>query len=228
MCDLGGASLSLSRSPSTQALDKFSPSAMFSSLARFKISGKTNSSALVTRHAGILGNEKADEAAKEGCHEKKEDPGSFTSLSYVNQAIREDMEKGWMYRWKDLEGKPTRGKHYRGTPGTRRRIQHHPRDRITPSILAKLRTNHINTRHYLTVIGKRDGNECQCARGKQTVAHLMLKCKILRERREAAKKRTEGKVDLGRMEGWLYTKEGVREAVELWNKFVKWKKNNLN
>lgn len=38
----------------------------------------------------------------------------------------------------------------------------------------------------------------------------------------------EGKADLGRLEGWLYTKEGATEAVELWSKFVKWRKWNSN
>jgi hypothetical protein len=65
-----------------------------------------------------------------------------------------------MIRWEDLVDKTARGKNFPTLPKERKKVKLGPKERHLLSILAKLRTSHIDVKSYLIKTEKPDTRIC--------------------------------------------------------------------
>jgi hypothetical protein len=116
-------------------------------------------------------------------------------------------------------------KAYSLSPNDRHSVRWTPDDRKNRSTIGRLRTGHENVNRYLHRIGKRESAECECGEGEQGVKHVLTECRFTEmKRREAEEKQKE----IVEEKMLLYMKEGVIEAVAIWEQFVKNRKKHKN
>lgn len=146
----------------------------------------------VPAHTGIPGNEMADIAAKEAAGWNKgeawdQGTGTITAKTYPLQAtlrtwIKQEAMAEWEYNWKT----ETRGRasyRYTQKPTSKVLKLHHGRRKWQSAILIQMRTEKIGLRDHLWQRKVPEYNDptCGCREGKQTVAHVLTRCRQLQD-----------------------------------------------
>ncbi|PPJ61058.1 hypothetical protein CBER1_07391 [Cercospora berteroae] len=151
----------------------------------------------IPSHEGIEGNEAADIAAKEATGWREGQDGSeaadraaqpeelYAVLSTLKRKSREEAEKKWQGTWRT--GTTGRSS-FRYTPiPSKRTLQlHSGLSKRESALLVQLRTEKVGLKDFLfnrNVPGVRD-SLCHCREGRQTVRHVVLTCRRLRDLRK--------------------------------------------
>jgi ribonuclease HI len=148
----------------------------------------------IPAHTGIWGNEQADKAAKEatGWREggatgpRAAEPAELWALrSTLKTWTHKHVHKAWQDKWAN----ESRGRVcFRYTPKpTKKVLQLHTKlNKRQSALLIGLRTEKIATKHFLfkqRVPGVTD-DRCPCGQGRQTVLHILLRCRQHRQLRD--------------------------------------------
>ncbi|KAK4071132.1 hypothetical protein Purlil1_13494 [Purpureocillium lilacinum] len=160
----------------------------------------------VPAHAGVQGNEDADRAAKEatGWRERgapgprAEMPTELYSLRSTRRTwTHKEAHKAWAARW----AAETRGRtSYRYTPRPNKKVLrlHDGLSKRQSALLVQLRTEKIGLKDFLfnrRVPDATDAN-CPCREGRQTVSHVLLRCRKYRQLRRQELGPLPGRHDL--------------------------------
>jgi hypothetical protein len=144
----------------------------------------------IPAHTGIPGNEAVDRAAKEatGWREdgRRRPPADAPSTLYplrstTRRWCRTQTERAWAAKWRaEAKGRAT----YRNTPQPTKKVLqlHEGLTKRQSALLVQLRTEKIGLRDFLFA-GRVPGisnPRCQCGERRQTVAHVLLRCRTLR------------------------------------------------
>jgi ribonuclease HI len=136
----------------------------------------------VPGHRGVIGNEKADQLAKEAVRLNRNH--EFGNLaSHQKRENKEGMLRDWKTEWQTT----TKGNHLRqidsGLPAghTRRLYGSLPRQRA--NLLAQLRTGHSWLATYGNDKGFTDSDRCECG-ARESVVHVLVDCPTLRDLRQ--------------------------------------------
>nr|XP_036581842.1 zinc knuckle [Colletotrichum truncatum]KAF6790285.1 zinc knuckle [Colletotrichum truncatum] len=147
----------------------------------------------VPAHTGIQGNEDADIAAKEATGwrqngqtgTKADTPKELYALrSTLKTWTHREANKTWQAEWsRETRGRTT----HRHTPKPTKKVLqlHSGLSKRQSSILVQMRTEKIGLRDFLfnrRVPDATDAN-CQCREGRQTVSHVLLRCRRFRQLR---------------------------------------------
>jgi ribonuclease HI len=146
----------------------------------------------IPAHAGIEGNEKADQAAKEAAHQ----PGAPTR---AKAARHREVEGVINLIHRDIDNRPPKqprqkmpGQHTwkidRALPGKHTLQLYGAMSSDQTAILIQARTGHCRLNKSLFTKGLRESAQCGCGKGDETIEHVLLAClrwsderKILRE-----------------------------------------------
>jgi ribonuclease HI/exonuclease III len=148
----------------------------------------------IPAHEGLEGNEAADLAAKEatgwregdGARGDRADPPA--ELYALKAAMKMWTAKKAKRQWSNEWAQETRGRaayRHNPTPSRRTLKLHKDLNKRESALLIQMRTEKIGLRDFLSsrrVPGHQDAT-CECRQGPQTVIHVLLRCKTLREAR---------------------------------------------
>jgi ribonuclease HI len=156
------------------------------SLIKLERSNWTIKFAWVKAHAGILGNELADQLAKTAAQSKrKEICYNRIPLSTLYRELEVKSRQKWQKHWDD-------------TPKAAITKQFYPRitERLKSTInvtanFSAIVSGHGKTRSYLHRFKIMKSAECLCKNGDQTTDHLLYRCTLLQRQRETLKKDTQ-------------------------------------
>lgn len=144
----------------------------------------------IPAHTSILGNEAVDRAAKEatgwredGCKSLLADALStlYPLRSTTRRWCRTQTEQAWAAKWQaETKGCAS----HRNTPRPNKKVLHlhEGLTKRQSALLVQLRTEKIGLRDFLftqKVLGI-TSSRCQCGERQQTVAHVLLCCRKLR------------------------------------------------
>lgn len=139
----------------------------------------------VKAHAGILGNERADRAAKLG---HSLDRSALIPLSYSDVAalLARSLIRHWEVVWLDALASSGRGLHLAAIRSDLSRVPWVAcHSRRVAVVLARLRLGHVGVRSYLSRFRMADTPTCLTCGVDDTVDHFLLSCRLFsRERRE--------------------------------------------
>ena len=123
----------------------------------------------------VLGNEKADAAAKDAALRAPTAPPKAIPHTDMKRPLREAITNGWHQEWNSLtqEGRKLREikkdvKDWTSSPNKSRRIE---------TGLARLRLGHTNITHVYLMQGQTEPPECDRYRVTITVKHLLFECR---------------------------------------------------
>ncbi|OAQ65570.1 zinc knuckle [Purpureocillium lilacinum] len=160
----------------------------------------------VPAHTGVQGNEDADRAAKEatGWRERgapgprAEMPAELYSLRSTRKTwTHKEAQKAWAARWAaEKRGRTS----YRCTPKPTKKVLrlHDGLSKRQSALLVQLRTEKIGLKDFLfnrRVPDTTDAN-CPCREGRQTVSHILLRCRTYRQLRRQELGPLPGRHDL--------------------------------
>lgn len=160
----------------------------------------------INSHAGIPGNEEADTAAKEATGwragdtvgDRAECPQDLFPLkSTLKTWCNKKAKKAWIESWRtETKGRAS----FRYTPVPSKRVLHlhQGRSKRHSALLVQLRTEKIGFDDFLyrrRVPGVPDPM-CQCGEGRQTVTHILLRCRKLKDLRRQEFGRMPGRHNL--------------------------------
>lgn len=161
----------------------------------------------VPAHTGILGNEKADAAAKEATGWRANSVSAANRAApperlYPLQAtlktwIKQEVQKEWEYSWTT----ETRGRTcYKYNPKPTHRVLrlHEKRSKRHSSLLIQMRTEKIGLRDFLYQRGVPDiaHPRCACGEGRETVMHVLMRCRRFKDLRRQELLGIPGRSDL--------------------------------
>jgi ribonuclease HI len=147
----------------------------------------------IPAHVGIQGNEDADKAAKEATGWREigqagpvaEQPQKLYRLrSTLKTWAHKEANKPWHTNWaSDTRGRTS----FRCTPRpTKRTLQlHEGLSKRHSAILVQMRTEKIGLKDFLfnRRVPDATDNKCSCREGRQTVLHILLRCRRFRQLR---------------------------------------------
>ena len=139
----------------------------------------------VKAHAGIPGNELADQLAKAAAQDKDKTPSySRIPLSTLFRELEEESKLKWQQSWDESpRGAQTKQFYSSITDRLKAKID------ITPNFAAIV-TGHGKTRAYLHRFKLAESAACPCNKGDQTTDHLIYHCNLLQQQRGRLKKET--------------------------------------
>ncbi|KAJ6168289.1 reverse transcriptase [Penicillium chrysogenum] len=141
----------------------------------------------IPAHQGVIGNEIADQHAKEAAQELEgpQNPRNrYIRLAAAAKCrIRSEAKIEWERTWaKERTSRPT--KSLIETPTKKALTYWSGLRKATSSILMQLRTGRIGLNAYLSRINRRDSSRCDCDLGNQTVTHVLLECPLHQDERD--------------------------------------------
>ena len=145
----------------------------------------------ILSHQGILGNELADEAAKEAVTNERYQTVGWSSLTHINRKIKEVKELE-VYTWYQTRNKEreARSRSYfipRLKPGINPVLG--KASKKYASRFFQLKVGHGAVGVFLARIGAIDNAECWwCRKAEQSVVHLYAECRKWRKERKVLKK----------------------------------------
>jgi ribonuclease HI len=162
----------------------------------------------VPAHTGILGNEIADIAAKEAagwrayeqmCAGNRAVPPArlYPLRTTLKTWIKQEAQKEWEYSW----ATETRGRAcYRYTPKPTHKVLrlHEKRSKRHSSLLIQMRTEKIGLKDFLYQRGVPEitNPQCACGEGRQTVMHVLMRCRTFNDLRRQELSGIPGRRDL--------------------------------
>ncbi len=162
----------------------------------------------IPAHTGITGNEWADSAAKEAAGWRSNEPiyaGNradqprrlYPLKAALSTWIKREVQREWEYSWTA----ETRGRtSYRHTPKPTHKVLHlHEKlSKRQSSILIQMRTEKIGLKDFLyhRKVPEISDPRCPCGEGRQTVMHVLLRCRRFKDLRRQALPRIPGRTDL--------------------------------
>ncbi|KAI6777555.1 zinc knuckle, partial [Emericellopsis cladophorae] len=181
----------------------------------------------VPAHTGVHGNEDADKAAKEatGWRERgatgprAETPAELYSLrSTLKTWARKEAHKTWATGW-DVE---VRGRtSHRYTPRPTRKVLrlHDGLSKRQSTLLVQMRTEKIGLNDFLFNRRAPDATDanCPCREGRQTVSHVLLRCRKYRQLRHQELGHLSGRHDLRDI---LSERKAAAKAINPWSSVV--------
>jgi ribonuclease HI len=150
----------------------------------------------IPAHVGIPGNEAADRAAKEATGWREDGrrrppaeapPRLHPLKSTVKRWCRTYTDRAWRAKWRaETKGRAT----YRHTPTPTKKVLqlHEGLTKRQSALLVQLRTKKIDLNDFLfdRRVPGITSSRCQCGKRRQTVAHILLRCRTLRNFRNRA------------------------------------------
>lgn len=147
----------------------------------------------IPAHEKMLGNDIADETAKEATGyivatrttlEPPPEPENVQVMTATTKPIiRQAMKNEWLQSW--MTGKHGRELFNLGVRPNKGILKTHKgTHRAISSVITQMRTAKIGLRAYLYAIDKTETDQCQCGMGRQTVRHILLECRDWAEERE--------------------------------------------
>ena len=159
----------------------------------------------VPAHTGIWGNEAADKAAKKAA---RQHPGANPEIPNVMHPKTYHVQttlKTWIMRqtkveWRNSWEMETRGRTtFKHTPCPTHNILriHHGLKKWQSAILIQMRTEKIGIKDFLwkMKVPGYDDPRCDCGEGRQTVGHILMRCRKYRNLRQREFSRG-GRIDL--------------------------------
>jgi ribonuclease HI len=147
----------------------------------------------ISAHTGIQGNDDADKAAKEATGwrirgppgTRAEKPPELHPLrSTLKTWAHKEANKAWETRWKTEERGRTS---FRYTPRPTKKVlqMHDGMSKRQSALLVQLRTEKIGLKDFLFTRRVPDATDanCPCQEGRQTVSHIMLRCRKFQQLR---------------------------------------------
>jgi ribonuclease HI len=141
----------------------------------------------IPAHQGVIGNELADQHAKEAAQEPQglENPHNryIHLAAAAKRQIRSEAKIEWERAWaKERTSRPM--KRLIEAPTKKALAYWSGLRKATSSILMQLRTGRIGLSAYLSRINRRDSPRCDCDLGNQTVTHVLLDCPLHQDERD--------------------------------------------
>ena len=142
--------------------------------------------AWVKAHAGILGNEMADQLAKTAARShSKTICYNRIPLSALYRELEDESRRKWQKHWEDTPNAALTKQFY---PSIRDRLK--SKIKVTSNFSAIV-SGHGKTRSYLHRFKLMESAACPCRNGDQTSDHLLYQCNLLKNQREILKKDTQ-------------------------------------
>ncbi|KAF4442705.1 reverse transcriptase [Fusarium austroafricanum] len=163
----------------------------------------------VPAHVGIQGNEDADRAAKEATGWREGDlTGPKAAQPQQLYPLRSTM-KTWPHKetiksWETSWASETRGRaSFRHTPRPSRKVLdlHEGLHKRHSALLTQLRTEKIGLKDFLynQKVSGITNNRCSCGSDRQTVAHVLLRCRQHHQLRDQELGRLQGRNNLRKL-----------------------------
>jgi len=125
----------------------------------------------VPGHAGVSGNERVDNIAKESLG-REVDVHLLLGRVELREKIKESLIKEWQRGWE----KEIRGRHYFSIqPEVRKRCSCNFLSRRDSVKMCRLRLGHCGLNYSLHIVGKHVSGLCECG-SLETVGHVFLEC----------------------------------------------------
>lgn len=165
----------------------------------------------VKAHSGIIGNELADELAKEAIT-----TGSRLELPITKQFINKQLAKNVLEKWNHLWNSESKDSAlYQWIRNVKHIPEHFPTDHLSSQAL----TGHGRFPFYFYRFGIRDNNQCQCGKVAEDIDHYLKDCSLTQDLRIDLMKRHNGrcieaKPEIVKNEGSL---EIIRKMIDIIN-----------
>jgi len=134
-------------------------------------------------HAGLQGNDKADQLAKKGAKEALEMPedSRIVTIQEVKDASNKTGLAKWQTRWEN-SSTGRRFHEFYPTVACKRRFDFP--DKLTSNAILQLQTGYSRLNAYRNTTGQKVPSECRCGT-LETPEHYLLECKLYADQREA-------------------------------------------
>ena len=138
--------------------------------------------AWVPGHAGLIYNEIADQAAKDGCKLVVKSIGRFEGIG-ESVALRWMKERG-QERWNEMWRRSESGSWTRKFINKVGKVLLFPRDRSSGMAYVRALINNASVNDNIFRMGLCEGRGCECMETVETVEHVLMECKLEVENRK--------------------------------------------
>uniref|UniRef100_A0A8C1TCJ5 RNA-directed DNA polymerase from mobile element jockey n=1 Tax=Cyprinus carpio TaxID=7962 RepID=A0A8C1TCJ5_CYPCA len=155
---------------------------IYTLLYRLKAEGIVVYFCWVPAHIGIVGNEKADQLAKEALKKNLVDIKVPLGRSEVKSVINKEIIKLWQQRW---ENSSTGRWYYNIEKSVRKNEQFYGRHRKEEVMISRLRFGHTGLNSTLAIMGKHENGMCDACDVLETIEHVFFKCNKYHDERNS-------------------------------------------